>query len=129
VLQENCSCEGVKTANTISFPSSTLSFAKTDSDPGAKHKRRAGCYLQRERKACLESGTHVDHSLNTTLQTERRATRSVQILLKMDLKKIIPPSFSHYPLQSKASAGHSFCTGCQTVTALLKDYSGGVGQI
>ena len=86
--------------NTISFPSSTLSFAKTSvehvfgflwcwtgSDPGAKHKPRDGVYLQRERMACLESGTHAGHSLNTTLQTEKRGTKSVQILLKTDLKK------------------------------------------
>lgn len=31
-------------------------------------------FLQRERMECLESGTHVGHSLNTTLQTCRPCT-------------------------------------------------------
>ena len=99
----------------------------TGSDPGAKHNPRDGGYLQRERMACLESGTHAGHSLNTTLQTEKRGTKSVQILLKTDLKKntILILTLS----LAEQSAGYSFCTGCQTVTALLKDYSGGAGPI
>lgn len=131
VLQEDCFWERVRTGNTISFPSSTLTFAKTSvehvfgflwcwtgSDPEAKHKPRDGGYLQRERMECLESGTHAGHSLNTTLQTEERGTKGVQVLLKTDLT--IPPSSSHYLFQSKGSAGCSFSTGCQTVTVLLE---------
>ena len=98
VLQEDCFWERTETINTISFPSSRLSFAKTSvewvfgflwcwtgSDPGAKYKPRDRGYLQRERMACLECGTHVGHSLNTTLQTEKRGTKSVQVLLQTDL--------------------------------------------
>lgn len=99
----------------------------TSSDPGAKYKLKNGGYLQRERMACLESGTRAGHSLNTTLQTEKR-DKKCSNFLKSDPTKI-PLSSSCYPLQNKASAGYSFCAGCQTVTALLNDSSSRAGQI
>lgn len=116
----------------FSFPSSTLSFAKTPEecvfgfpwcwtslDPGAKHKARDWDYLQRERMACLESGTHAGHSLNTTLQTEKRGTESVQIWLKASLEKKILSLLLTLPLAEQGFWGKSLlyrlsdsdCTG------------------
>lgn len=42
-------------------------------------------YLQRERTVCLESDSHADHSLNTTLQT-RKKRNSIQISLEKHLE-------------------------------------------